>query len=48
MTTTITPFQRYRWACLPFGLEESSEIFQKYLNDAIGDLEKTHKRAVKK
>ena len=34
----ITPFGRYRWARLPFGLTVSSEIFQKKLNDALGGL----------
>ena len=38
LTTMITPFGRYRWARLPFGLTVSSEIFQKKLNDALGGL----------
>lgn len=38
LTTMITPFGRYRWARLPFGLKVSSEIFQKRLHHAIGDL----------
>ena len=25
----ITPFGRYRWQCLPFGMKISSEILQK-------------------
>ena len=29
LTTMITPFGRYRWARLPFGLKVSSEIFQR-------------------
>ena len=33
-----TPFGRYRWLRLPFGLKVSSEIFQRELNDAIIDL----------
>ena len=35
----ITPWGRYRWARLPFGLKVSSEIFQKKLHQAIGDLD---------
>lgn len=38
LTTMITPFGRYRWARLPFGLKISSEIFQRRLHEAIGDL----------
>lgn len=38
LTTMLTPFGRYRWARLPFGLKVSSEIFQKRLQEAIGDL----------
>ena len=38
LTTMITPFGRFRWARLPFGLKVSSEIFQKRLNDALCDL----------
>ena len=39
MTTMITPFGRYRWQRLPFGLKVSSEVFQKRLTDALCDLE---------
>lgn len=39
LTTMITPFGRYRWTRLPFGLKVSSEIFQRKLNEAIGDLD---------
>ena len=35
LTTMITPYGRYRWARLPFGLKVSSEVFQKKLNDAL-------------
>ena len=36
LTTMITPFGRYRWDRLPFGLEVvSSEIFQKRLKEAL-------------
>ena len=31
LTTMITPFGRYKWNRLPFGLKVSSEIFQKEL-----------------
>jgi hypothetical protein len=37
----ITPFGRYRWARLPFGLKVSSEIFQRHLTEAVGDLNGT-------
>ena len=38
LTTFQTCFGRYRWCRLPFGLSVSSEIFQKKLCEAIGDL----------
>ena len=38
LTTFSTPFGRYRWKKLPFGLSVSSEIFQKRLNMAIEGL----------
>lgn len=41
LTTMITPFGRYRWARLPFGLKVSSEIFQRKLNEALEGLEGT-------
>ena len=31
LTTFATPYGRYRWCRLPFGLSASSEIFQKHL-----------------
>ena len=34
----ITPFGRFRWARLPFGLSVSSEIFQKRLTEALDGL----------
>ena len=34
----ITPFGRYRWKRLPFGLKVSSEIFQRKLDEALGGL----------
>ena len=41
LTTMITPFGRYRWLRLPFGLKVSSEIFQRRLTEALGDLTQT-------
>lgn len=34
-TTFATPFGRYRWKRLPFGLSASSEIFQKRVSQAL-------------
>ena len=39
MTTFVIPFGRYKWLRLPFGLNVSSEIFQKRLNMALEGLE---------
>jgi len=39
LTTFTTPFGRYRWLRLPFGLNVSSEIFARRLRDCIHDLE---------
>ena len=33
LTTMITPFGRYRWLRLPFGLKVSSEIFQRKITE---------------
>lgn len=38
LTTFATPFGRYRWIRLPFGLNVSSEIFQKRLCQALEGL----------
>ena len=38
LTTFSTPYGRYRFLHLPFGCNVSSEIFQRKLNEAIGDL----------
>ena len=38
LTTMITPFSRVRWTRLPFGLNVSSEIFERHLRTAIDDL----------
>ena len=39
LTTFSTPFGRYRWTRLPFGLSVSSEIFQRRLHQAIDHLQ---------
>ena len=39
MTTMITPFGRFRWSRLPFGLSVASEIFQRKLHEALNGLE---------
>ena len=38
LTTFNTPFGRYRWLRLPFGIRVSSEIFQKHLNQVLEGL----------
>uniref|UniRef100_A0A2C9M3C4 Reverse transcriptase domain-containing protein n=1 Tax=Biomphalaria glabrata TaxID=6526 RepID=A0A2C9M3C4_BIOGL len=38
-TTRITPYGRYRWSRLTFGLSVSREIFQKKLTEALLGLE---------
>ena len=39
MTTCVTPFGIYKWLRLPFGLNVSTDIFQKRLNMALEGLE---------
>ena len=39
LTTFATPFGRYRWRRLPFGLSASSEIFQKRVSQALEGLD---------
>ena len=39
LTTMITPFGRFRWLRLPFGLCVSSEIFQRHLSQALDGLQ---------
>ena len=39
LTTFDTPFGRYRWKRLPFGISVASEIFQKRLNQALDRLD---------
>ena len=41
LTTMITPFGRFRWSRLPFGLKVSSELFQRRLNEALIGLDGT-------
>ena len=41
LTTFDTPFGRYRWMKLPFGLNTSSEIFQRKLHQALEGLDGT-------
>ena len=41
LTTMITPFGRYRWLRLPFGLKVSSEIFQRKITEALDGLVNT-------
>ena len=39
LTTFDTPYRRYRWKRLPFGVSVASEIFQKRLNQALDRLD---------
>ncbi|KAK3774254.1 hypothetical protein RRG08_050759 [Elysia crispata] len=39
LTAMITPYGRFRWTRLPFGLNVSSEIFQRHLTQALEGLE---------
>lgn len=39
LCTMITPFGRYRWSRLPFGLKVSSEIFARKLAEALDGLD---------
>ena len=38
LMTFATPYGRYRWIRLPFGLSASSKIFQKHLTHALENL----------
>ena len=38
LTTFATPFGRYRWKRMPFGISEGPEIFQRRLDAAIQNL----------
>ena len=35
LTTFATPWGRYKWNCMPFGISVAPEEFQKRLNDAL-------------
>ena len=39
MTTFHTPFGRYKWLRMPFGLSSAAEQFQRLVYDVIGDLD---------
>ena len=39
LTTMITPWGRFRWLRLPFGLSVSGEIFQRRLTEALSGLD---------
>ena len=39
LTTFATPFGRYRWLRMPFGIAPASEIFQRLLEQQLEDLE---------
>ena len=39
LTTFDTPFGRFRWKRLPFGISVASEIFQKRLNQVLDRLD---------
>ena len=38
-TTFVTPFRRYQFNRLPFGINSASEIFQRTVSQILGDLE---------
>ena len=42
LTVMATPFGRYKWRRLPFGLNVSSEIFLKSVSSVFHDLDKVH------
>ena len=39
LTTFVTPYGRYRWKVLPFGLSTSPEIFQRHVFENVCDLD---------
>lgn len=41
----ITPFGRFAYKRLPFGISSSSEVFQKFLNNVIGNIPNVHVHA---
>lgn len=46
LTTFWTPFGRYRWLRMPFGISPAPEIFQKKLHEAIHGLRNVRAFAV--
>ena len=42
LTTFNSPFGRYRWLRMPFGLNSASEEYQRRMHEALDDLEGTH------
>ena len=39
LTAFTTPFGRYRWLRMPFGINPAAEIFKRRLHQALEDLE---------
>ena len=39
LTTFWTPFGRYRWLCMPFGIKSAPEEFQRRLDECLEGLE---------
>ena len=39
MTTFYTPFGRYKWLRMPFGISSAPEEFQRLVHDIIGDVD---------
>ena len=42
LTTFATPFGRYKWNRMPFGISPASEIFQLRLHEAVESLDGIH------
>lgn len=42
LCTFNTPWGRYRFKRLPFGVKSASEVFQQYNNEVFGDIEGVH------
>ena len=39
LTALQTPFGRFKWLCLPFGLSASAKIFQKKLVESLEEIQ---------